>query len=645
MAENKPAAASRRPNKITAHFIETATERLANNRPVRRRLPLWGRLHIDRQLPFLCVYRQPPGRDDSGTDRLVLGEAAYLQASGDRSLHKQVSALVQAVATAQGSVFGAFLIIEIWSATETNEDPADKAGVLAPSFRIVAPRAKASSPTVRALDMALRGSRIRSQAPTVEVLPSLRVAPPKLAPLLSPQEIESCGAMVLGLEIQPVYRDRKKATAFPLVLRRVHRELSRALKQTFFRFTRANTSHLPPHYQALGRRSLVKAVWQVDAQLAEVSNAYDFLLGVTPVNTQAAWRQFQQDDFEKAPDFIYRAIPVSPPLLKRKLFTVPIERVEDPVLAEIFREKQSELDRQLTGLMDRETKRFLYASLQLFGDVDDGLFEAAQQLLDRIPPHSREKAGTSRVDAAGFAQRAEQEFAVFREAYPEFSAKVSRRKDISGLMVSRGNLLIGIDTVVPASRLEALIQHEVGTHVLTYYNGRSQPFKQLYSGLAGYEELQEGLAVMAEYLVGGLSLPRVRLLAARVIAARRLVEGASFVETFRELDRNYEFSQQVAFNITMRVFRGGGLTKDAVYLRGLIRLHKYLRDGGSLEPLLVGKISAENVPVIKELMWRKVLHAPPLRPGYLDDPDAIARLEQVKAAASVLELIRPKRRT
>lgn len=149
---------------------------------------------------------------------------------------------------------------------------------------------------------------------------------------------------------------------------------------------------------------------------------------------------------------------------------------------------------------------------------------------------------------------------------------------------------------------------------------------------------------MAEYLVGGLSLPRMRLLAARVIAARRLTDGASFVDTFRELDRNYEFNQETAFNITMRIYRGGGLTKDAVYLRGLIGLHRYLHKGGELEPLLVGKISAENVPVIQELLWRKVLHPAPLRPRYLDDPQARKRLERARASSSVLDLVDTRKR-
>ena len=86
--------------------------------------------------------------------------------------------------------------------------------------------------------------------------------------------------------------------------------------------------------------------------------------------------------------------------------------------------------------------------------------------------------------------------------------------------------------------------------MLTYYNGRAQPFRQLYSGLAGYDALQEGLAVLAEYLVGGLTRPRLRLLAARVLAAQSVTDGASFVDCFRQLE-GQGFDQRTAFGIAV----------------------------------------------------------------------------------------------
>jgi uncharacterized protein (TIGR02421 family) len=210
-------------------------------------------------------------------------------------------------------------------------------------------------------------------------------------------------------------------------------------------------------------------------------------------------------------------------------------------------------------------------------------------------------------------------------------------------MVSQGSLLIGKWVRIPVSRVDALLQHEVGTHVLTYYNGKAQPFHQLYVGLSGYEALQEGIAVLAEYIVGGLSRPRLRLLAARVIAVHALLDGASFIDCYRELNSKHSFARYSAFTVTMRVFRGGGLTKDAIYLRGLNQLLQYLSDGGGFEPLFIGKIAAEHVPIIEELKWRRVLRDPPLMPRYLTRPDTAERLAKVRQYKSALDLIERKR--
>ncbi len=182
------------------------------------------------------------------------------------------------------------------------------------------------------------------------------------------------------------------------------------------------------------------------------------------------------------------------------------------------------------------------------------------------------------------------------------------------------------------------MHHEVGTHLLTYCNGRAQPLRLFSIGLPGYDELQEGLAVLAEYLSGGLTPGRLRTLAARVVAVRRLVEGAAFEEAFQELTGVHGFSPRIAFNTTMRVYRGGGFTKDAVYLRGLVRLLEYLRAGGEIEPLFVGKVSLEYIPVVAELLWREVLDPPALLPRYLETDDARRSMQRLRGDVSVLQL-------
>ena len=72
-------------------------------------------------------------------------------------------------------------------------------------------------------------------------------------------------------------------------------------------------------------------------------------------------------------------------------------------------------------------------------------------------------------------------------------------------------------------------------------NGKSQRLQQLHIGFPGYDELQEGLAVLSEYMVGELTGVRLRLLAAHVVAARYLIDGTSFVEVFKKLNYDYGF--------------------------------------------------------------------------------------------------------
>jgi uncharacterized protein (TIGR02421 family) len=633
---------SSEPKRIDDRMIEEIAGRLRDGKRIRRSLPLWGRLHIDRQLPFLCVYRHPADADDPGTAELVTGQASYLMASGDKRLHADLSRLVTRVTETLKEAFGSFLLLEVWPSNA--DDGAKGAASGRPTFRLVLPKKHSIGATVAAFEQALHDVEPNNETVDVEVETAAKVCPPHLPSLLSPNKAAALGCHVMGMEVRPIYRDAKSGHVFPLVHQELQRRMGAAYKRGFFDFTRRHTTGRPPHYHALGPRAMVKAVWTVDEQLARVSNGFDLLLSVTPTNAEDAWTAFRRTRFERAPEFIYRPLPMDPSLLKRQLFKVPIERIEDPTLAHLFLSQQSELDRKISLLAERGNPNFLLESRQLYGVIGDDLVDTALGILEHVPPGSRGEPRADQVDAQAFAMRVDEEIAYMRLTHPDIFGRAIVRKDVVGLMVSRGNVLIGRRLRMPAARVPAALAHEVGTHVLTYFNGRAQPFKQLSIGLPGYDELQEGIAVLAEYLTGGLNRPRLRLLAARVVAARRVIDGAAFVDVFRELDRTHGFTQRTAFTITMRVFRGGGFTKDAVYLRGLIELLGYLQSGGLLDLLFVGKFALQHVPIIKELQLRRVLGPPPLRPSYLDDPKALERLERARAGLTLPDLITRRKR-
>lgn len=385
------------------------------------------------------------------------------------------------------------------------------------------------------------------------------------------------------------------------------------------------------------RPRLSKAELDIDHALTEIERELDLLLNITPVNAAQAWDDFERSGFSTVPALQSRPLDFDPDLLRRRLYDLEVEVVEDAALANLFRDKRAEIGRQITLLEDRDTSRFVHESQQLYGDIADALVEDALRLLDSIPLKT---ADDERVTASAFAEAAERELDHYRETYPGFDGKLEIRSDVSDLMVSHGRFLIPAAAQFRRSRVEPLIQHEVGTHVVTYYNGAAQPLKLLTVGLPDYDETQEGLAVLAEFVTGGLDPQRMRLLAARVVAVKRVLEGAAFLEIFEDLHEQHSFAPRVAWGIAIRVARSGGLTKDVIYLRGISRVLEFLAERRSIEPLLVGKLSLDHVPLIEELTERGVLRPAWLRPRWSQGPEAESRLQHVYNGMDVHDLVK-----
>jgi uncharacterized protein (TIGR02421 family) len=591
----------------------------------------------------LCVYRSVP--NDAGTEQLLHGEPAYMIVPAGEHRARKALKLLRTVVEFLSKKFGSFLIVEIWSAQsgdsakvaiETNghvESHVDRFKIAVPALRI--PRT-----TTEALCKSLGREMLPFGGAQVVLEPYENLAPLGLNPLVRMHQCRNWNCFTLGVIVRPDYRDSITQQINPSAMHSMNRDLHIALEQANFAFVRQRKTLRPAHFHAPGRTSVVKAVLDIDRQLADIDRSFDLLLQATPVNAESAWRDFRRSHFEKPPVFYYRPLAVDPVLLKRQLYLIPVERVEDPTLSYLFRQKQDELDRQITLLSDVDSPRFLQESLQVYGGVSDWLLEQGTELLDRVPTRSSEGTKAGQLNAIEFAKRAQEELGYYQQRCSDFSATVSVRDDMyAGLMVSGDRLLIGGKTRVPRRRVDALLQHEIGTHLVTRYNGHHQLFQQLEVGLAGYDGFQEGLAVLAEYLVGGLSRSRLRVLAARVVGAHHMLNGASFIDTFRTLDRNYEFAQRTAYTVAMRLYRGGGLTKDAVYLRGLLQILRYLREGGELEPLFIGKVASAHLPMISELTMRDIIKPPALRPRYLDTHSAQKKLQRLRLGLKVLELV------
>jgi uncharacterized protein (TIGR02421 family) len=369
----------------------------------------------------------------------------------------------------------------------------------------------------------------------------------------------------------------------------------------------------------------------LDRELAQICGLIPLLRLLTPTNVPEAKAKFFAG--EPQPEFTYRDLP-DLAAIKERVDALSSQSADDPVIAHLAEALIQELNIRLHLLAHRGQESFFLDSVELFGHVEEETLNLARAILDQEPAPP---GGDTAISAEEFATAARKEISRYRTSYPEVRAEVTVSETTAGVMVEAGNLFIGRDTKVAETRVVPLLQHEVGTHIVTFENGLNQPLHILSLGLAHYDELQEALGVLAEHLAGGLPSGRLRVLAYRVVAAHMRAQDARFRETFEELAR-MGCSRGSAFTTTMRAYRSGGMTKDAIYLRGLVRLLALLQEGGELEPLFIGKISFEAIPLVGELREREVLTEPPLTPRYLEFDDAKERLEQIRNGLSVMEL-------
>lgn len=612
---------------LSDESIQELIEQLHKDCEIEKHLPGGGYLHMSDELPYLVIYRQNENNEeDKATVRFVLSEASFL-VIGTKDF-EGYRRLMFALGEAMSSKFKSFLMLELYSG-ETGMQ----------KFRIKGPEDKLPK-TLKVLKEQL--DRLNDKYEVLhfdetEIINTIDRQAEGRKPLLELQALKDAGCLLLGLEIPPVYRN-SNGEEYPVFFRSFKDDLVLALHKTIFEFIRIQTSSGVKSYRALGQKSLQKKLLEIDQKLAQIETSYQFLWLISPANIRQIKENFFKSNYEKVLNYHYRLLPFDPDVLKRELYNLKMEEIDDPALSYIFREKREELDLQISMLTGRGSKEFFYNSMMLYGDIEKSLLKEAENLL-REAREEEESTASSIMKADDFKVLAEKEFEYFRGQDPNFTSKIHVREDVNILMVSQGELYIPSDYKLNANETKALIQHEIGTHVLTYYNGKQQPLKLLSIGLTDYDTLQEGLAVLSEYLVGGLTANRMRTLSGRVVAASARMHGAEFQDIFRLLHHDYGFTPQRSFNITSRIMQGGGFTKDISYLKGLLQLREHLENGGELAPLLTGKFALEHMPIITELGERRVLKHVNLTPRYLNTEETKNKISKIRKGLSLSQMI------
>jgi len=598
---------------------------------IRSKLPNGGRIHVDRPLPFICLHLLRDKPRALAAEELCTAQAAHVLAGSASD-----AMVASEFANLMANEFGACLIVEVYELEEDRTFAEDSTEL--PPFDVVVDHnsAPGAPEACDAFRSRMAKGDIRYRTPNV-LSEGRDSAQASIMPASSP------GIGVLRIGVAPIYRQASSTTVYPELLQQLVAQLYDAVLKGIRAFASATTSIKATSHRSFGRKTIVDSVHRVDRQVDAVSSSFDFLLQLTPINTEAAWHNFRRSRYAAAPDFHYRPLPFDIQAKKKELFSISFDQLEDPTLTELFDEKRRELDIQLTMLAERGTPRAKDASRVMYGSVEQSLSDQADEIIDALNGMGEEDtppALKSALNAFALRDRADALLDQYRTEFSGFEPSVQIRDDIpAGLMVSGPRLLISRTTTIPEQRVEAILSHEIGVHLVTYFNGNEQGLRLLRSGLAGYEGMQEGLAVFSEYAVGGLTRLRLRLLAARVIACQAMLDGAQFVETYRLLCDRCGLSGRGAFHAAMRVHRSGGLAKDAIYLRGLLQVLRHLGSGGSLDVFWVGKIARTHFNIMRELLDRGLLKSIPIIPHFVSQAASAGRIKAASKGMGPLDLL------
>ena len=579
-----------------------------------------GRIHIDRWLPFLVLNRSSDPAESIGR-RVAVNCAAYMVWSADDD--DEAEAAFEIMLPRLRERLGDVLVIELRDGPF--ELRKDDEPVLPPFAMAMSASGSASA------HEALEALRESASEICIELRePEIAVEEPPPA-LLGPAA--ECDR--LSLTVPQIHRAPDGST-YPEMTRELIAAVIDSLLCSVAAFAAPESGAPAPHYRSYGRSAVLAAALKADKKLDAIARSFDFLLSVSPINTGEARERFFEGGEQHEPEFRYRPLTVDPDAVKRDLYAIDLSILEDLLLERLLAEKRREIDMQLTMLRTRNTASFRPASMLLYGTVSDELLENARTIVRRVEP--RPVPGES-FTAAEIAAAARELVDRYRSVDRRFEARVEVRDDVFGMLVSGDRLMIASDSAIARHRLDALLAHEVSVHLLTYFNGATQGLTIFRTGLAHYEGIQEGLGVFAEWAVGGLTAARLRLLAGRVIAVEAMSRGATFIDVYRLLREDFGFARNGAFGITARVFRSGGLAKDAIYLKGFLDVVDRVATGLPLDAFWLGKIAPEHVEAVDELLQRGLLHSPVFVPEFLSRKDSSDRITALRGGGTLDRLI------
>ncbi|MCY7296641.1 flavohemoglobin expression-modulating QEGLA motif protein [Alteromonas sp. a30] len=421
--------------------------------------------------------------------------------------------------------------------------------------------------------------------------------------------------LVVPTEIKKIYMDELSGEPYQHIINDLSLGIKESFTDTAAYFSRGYTRKIRAKKTDMLSDVVDPALLKVDKALFKIAKDLETLRFINPTNIRQEKRRFFANNGDYQPQFLYRPLNIDTYLFRENIYRLPVDEINDPGIQKMYRDVIDSLATKIDMLANAGQPEFLYDSLKYYGEPTLEDERHAQFLLHAAEFETNEDV--SMLDTNALVTMLEvQAKAMGMQCKVETSANLAAKAMVSN---SKKTVYVGKQISVTDWEARGLVEHELGVHMATTLNANLQTLKVFSVGLPGNTFTQEGLALLSEYLSGNLRLSRLKDLALRVVAVKEMLNHGSFKHTYNVLAEEYKMPQSNAFKLAVRVHRGGGFTKDHLYLKGFTTAVETYKNQ-DLTGLFIGKTGFKYLPLINELMQRNLIASPTFLPRFMSTP-------------------------
>ena len=422
--------------------------------------------------------------------------------------------------------------------------------------------------------------------------------------------------LVLPLEVKKIFMDELTGELYPLVMEALLQQFKYCLTETAALFSKRYTRKVKVSQADMLAEKMDSSIIKLDRALYQLAKGMETLYYINPINIESERKQFFKKNGNYQPNFHYHQLNIDPFKFREQLYRLPVETIRDPSIQSLYRDVINSLSDKVSLLVNAGRPQFLYESLKYYGEPSQTDKKNAEFLLHatQYDVHDGTHIDTDTL-MARFKEQAQQW---------DMKCKIeTSNKLVAAAMVSHSKkaVIVAKGLTLTDTEAQALINHELGVHMATTLNANQQRLKVFSLGLPGNTFTQEGLAILNEYQSGNMTLHRLQGLAHRVLAVNEMLNEGDFRHTYSYLHEELQLPANNAFKLTVRVHRGGGFTKDYLYLSGVskaLALYKHQ----DIRNLYVGKTGFNYLDTINEMIERQLITSPSYYPSYIYKPVA-----------------------